>query len=188
MSTHPIVDDMLLQLFVLLVLLALGYLFGTRAERKHLAELDLGETMLKRLPVFPEKQLPAFKHAPRTLLVSGSVVMSADYFKRFFASFASLFGGNLRYYETLLSRGEREALLRMRLAAQHYGAEAVFNVKIETVSLSKNARKRIGSIEVLAYGTAVIPTRTTRTNWQTGRFKQPLDTLEQSGRSHIKQT
>ena len=55
-------------------------------------------------------------------------------------------------------------------------AQAVFNVKLETTSVSKGARKTIGSIEVLAYGTAVIPQKTTQTNWVTGRFKRPLDT------------
>ena len=43
--------------------------------------------------------------------------------------------------------------------------------------MSKGGNKSIGSIEVLAYGTAVIPQKSTRTNWQTGRFKQPLDLL-----------
>ncbi|MEM7291833.1 MAG: heavy metal-binding domain-containing protein [Pseudomonadota bacterium] len=167
---------MIAQFVILLILLVLGYLFGTRAERKHFDDLDRRETALKRLPIFPEKILPAFRQPPDTLLVSGNVVISADYFKRFAANIVGLFGGRISYYESLLERGRREATLRMRQAASNYGAEAVFNVKLETASVSKGSRNAIGSIEVLAYGTAIIPAKTTLTNWQTGRFKQPLDT------------
>jgi len=50
----------------------------------------------------------------------------------------------------------REALLRMREEARELGASYVFNVKMETSSISKGRRDSIGSVEVLAYGTAVI--------------------------------
>ena len=132
--------------------------------------------------MFPEKVLPAFRRPPDTLLVSGNVVISVDYFKRFAAGVAGVFGGRIRYYESLLERGRREAILRMREAAANRGAQAVFNVKLETASVSKGASKTIGSIEVLAYGTAVIPPKTTETNWTTGRFKQPLDRIENGNR------
>jgi len=171
------VNGLLTQFLILLTLLALGYLFGTRAEQKHFADLKKREARLNRLPVFSEKLLPSFRHPPDTLLVSGSVVITVDYFKRFAAGVVSLFGGRIYYYESLLERGRREALLRMREAAAKYGGQAVFNVKLETSSVSRGARKTIGSVEVLAYGTAIIPQKTTRTNWNTGRFKQPLDTL-----------
>ena len=168
-------SSLLLQLLVLLALLALGYWFGNRAEQRHLKSLQQRETLLKRLPVFPEKVLPAFRNPPETLLVSGNVVIAADYFKRFAANIISLFGGRIGYYDMLLQRARREALLRMREAAARYGAQAVFNVKLETVSIAKTTSNSIGSIEVLAYGTAIIPPKNTQTNWNTGRFKQPLD-------------
>jgi uncharacterized protein YbjQ (UPF0145 family) len=47
----------------------------------------------------------------------------------------------------------------MKTEAYARGAEMVFNVKLETASISKGRRNAIGSIEVLAYGTALIPPR-----------------------------
>ena len=45
----------------------------------------------------------------------------------------------------------------MKQQASSLGAVMVFNVKYETASISKGAGKTIGSVEVLAYGTALIP-------------------------------
>lgn len=63
-----------------------------------------------------------------------------------------LFGGNVTVYETLIDRARREAILRMKSNASN--ASEIINIRIETSSISKNA-KSIGSIEVLAYGTAI---------------------------------
>ena len=92
-------------------------------------------------------------------MVSGSVVVSVDYFKRFLAALRNLFGGRVISYESLLDRGRRESLLRMKQQAEELGAGMVFNVKYETASISKGRRDTIGSIEVLAYGTALIDRR-----------------------------
>ena len=49
----------------------------------------------------------------------------------------------------------------MKEQAATLDANYVFNVKMETSSISKGRRDSIGSVEVLAYGTAVIqPTST----------------------------
>ena len=82
--------------------------------------------------------------------------MSVDYFKRFLAALRNLFGGRVTSYESLLDRARRESLLRMKEKAAALGASMVFNVKYETASISKGAGNTIGSIEVLAYGTALI--------------------------------
>jgi uncharacterized protein YbjQ (UPF0145 family) len=92
-------------------------------------------------------------------LVYGSTVVSVDYFKRFLAALRNLFGGRVTAYETLLDRARREALLRMKAQADALGAAMVFNVKYETMSISKGAARTIGSVEVLAYGTALIDPR-----------------------------
>ena len=67
-------------------------------------------------------------------------------------------------YESLLDRARRESLLRMKQQADGLGAEMVFNVKYETASISKGRGNTIGSIEVLAYGTALIPSQDTYTD------------------------
>jgi len=88
-------------------------------------------------------------------LVQGNVVVSADYFKTFVAGLRKLVGGRLRSYETLLDRGRREAVLRMKQEAQGLGANHIFNVRFETASISKGADSRLSSVEVLVYGSAV---------------------------------
>ena len=88
-------------------------------------------------------------------LVHGNVVISSDYFKMFVASLRKLVGGRLRSYESLLDRGRREAVLRMKQQAQSLGANQVINVKFETSSISKGAQGNLGSIEVLVYGSAI---------------------------------
>jgi uncharacterized protein YbjQ (UPF0145 family) len=89
-------------------------------------------------------------------MVTGSVVISVDYFKRFVAGLRKLVGGRVTTYETLLDRARREAILRMKERAKDLGAYIVFNVKIETASISKGRKQTVGSVEVLAYGTALI--------------------------------
>ena len=87
----------------------------------------------------------------------GNVVISVDYFKRFVAHLRMIFGGRVHTYESLLDRGRREALLRMQAEASDLGATMIFNTRFETSSISKGGRDSVGSVEVLAYGTAVIP-------------------------------
>ena len=55
----------------------------------------------------------------------------------------------------VLDRARREAILRMKAEAHEHGAGMIFNVKLETASISKGAKDTIGSVEVYAYGTAV---------------------------------
>ncbi len=59
-------------------------------------------------------------------------------------------------YESLIDRARREAVLRMKQEAKRLNADYVFNIKMETSSISKGSENSIGSVEVLAYGTAII--------------------------------
>ena len=145
-------------IIVLITLLALGYFFGRMAERRHYKSILKREKKFRKLTVVASKFPPAFKNHHETELVMGSVVISVDYFKRFVASLRNLVGGRVRTYETLVDRARREAILRMKEDAQSLGAKMIFNIKLETASISKNQRNNnVGSVEVLAYGTAIIP-------------------------------
>ncbi|CAM5220825.1 hypothetical protein ALON55S_03865 [Alishewanella longhuensis] len=86
-------------------------------------------------------------------LVCGSVVISIDYFKRLLAMLRSIVGGPVASYETLLDRARREALLRMK--EQCTGAVQIINIRVETSSIHNAAGNGIGSVELLAYGTAI---------------------------------
>ena len=143
------------ELITLVVLTTLGYVFGRAAERKHFASIFRREEQLKDLLVFNERQLPPGDWQ-RGQLVEGNVVISLDYFKRLVSTLKALFGGRLTAYESLLERARREALLRMKEHARAKGADMVINVRLETASISKGKGDQIGSVEVYAYGTALI--------------------------------
>jgi len=141
-----------------LVLLALGYGFGRYAEKKHYRSILEREKVFRgRVLLIPSKHPPAEFATQQSQLVSGSVVISVDYFKRLLASLRNFFGGRVKSYETLLDRARREAILRMQQQATELGANAVLNIKLETASISKGRKNAIGSVEILAYGTAMIP-------------------------------
>ena len=148
------------QLGLFLFLLALGYGWGQFLERRHYRSIIRREAALRRIPVFATRHLPEdLIPGTRTELVMGSVVISVDYFKRFLAGLRMLVGGRLGSYETLIDRARREALLRAQDQARRKGGTQLFNIKLETASISKGAKQTVGSVEVLAYGTAVIPPR-----------------------------
>ncbi|MBI1424824.1 MAG: heavy metal-binding domain-containing protein [Gammaproteobacteria bacterium] len=143
-------------IIIFLVLLVLGYGFGRAAELRHFKSIRLREKALQSIPAIATK-IPDPGLRPRhTQLVSGNVVVSVDYFKRFLAGLRNLVGGRVTSYETLLDRARREAVLRMKLEANRLGAKLIFNVKFETSSISKGARNQVGAVEVYAYGTAFI--------------------------------
>lgn len=151
------VNDLTLNLGVIFVALILGYGFGRIAEKRHYQSILRREAALSDLILIVCKTLPESAVPPTTQMVLGNVVISVDYFKRFVAGLRMIFGGRVHTYESLLDRGRREALLRMQERAKELGANMIFNVRLETSSISKGARRSVGSVEVLAYGTAIIP-------------------------------
>ena len=146
------------ELILLLILLSLGYVVGQYAERRHYRSILQREERLNSLPAIASRYPPSEPQYHQAL-VTGSTVISVDYFKRFLAALRSLFGGRITAYESLLDRARRESLLRMKQQASALGASMVFNVKYETASISKGRGNSIGSVEVLAYGTALIAPR-----------------------------
>ncbi len=149
---------LLIQLLVFVSLLLLGRFFGRRAEQRHYRHLALNEAALRHIFLSSERHLPTDQSIVRGQLVSGSVVIADDYFKRILALIRGFFGGRLNSYDSLIERGRREACLRMQAQAQRLGASQIINVRFETVSLNEGSPQRQGSFcaEFLAYGTALI--------------------------------
>lgn len=140
------------------ILLLLGLVIGKYAEKRHLKSIIKREHELNALPAVASRYPPSGDNAGphQQLLVTGSVVIASDYFKTFLASLINIFGGRVTPFETLLDRGRREALLRMKASARAVNAEYVFNVKYQTATIQQKGN---GAIEVLVYGTALIPRR-----------------------------
>ena len=144
-------------LIIFLVLLSLGYGFGRYSEKKHYTSIFKREKVLNSIPAIASKIPPFRRQDLDSQLVAGNVVISVDFFKRFIAGLRNIFGGRITSYETLLDRARREAILRMKEEAKELNAEFVFNIKLETSSIHKGRGNSIGSVEVLAYGTAMYP-------------------------------
>jgi uncharacterized protein YbjQ (UPF0145 family) len=144
-------------LIVLATLLAFGYFFGRFYEKQHYKSIIKREAELRHVAAIASRIPPLSQTPEAPVLLTGSVVVSVDYFKRFLSALRTLVGGKVVSYESLLDRARREAILRMKKKADDLGANKVFNIKLETASISKNARGNIGSVEVLAYGTAFKP-------------------------------
>ena len=146
-----------LQLGVPLVFLLVTYGIGSAVERRHFRLLRMREFRSRSMPVATILELPPGWDVTGSALVTGSCVVSLDYFKRFVAGLRLLFGGRLASYETLLDRARREALLRMKERAHEAGYRAIIGVRLETSQIAPNGRSGQGTagVEVLASGTAL---------------------------------
>ncbi|MCH8157460.1 MAG: heavy metal-binding domain-containing protein [Nitrospinae bacterium] len=144
-----------MEIYFTIFLIVLGYFAGKRAEAKHYRSIIRREEQFRHLPTINLKRPIAQEGKVVNMeLVSGCVVISIDYFKRLLAGLRNIFGGNISSYETLVDRARREAILRMK--EQCPDASQIINLRIETSSIFKTSQKgSIGSVEVIAYGTAV---------------------------------
>jgi len=149
--------EALIQLIFPLVLLIGAYFVGTSLETKHYKSLRAREHASRGFLTVTFPYEPSEKQVLDTALVTGSVVISVDYFKRFLAGLRMLFGGRVASYEPLLDRARREAILRMKTDARDRGFNAVTNVRLETSRLASSAGNNQGTaaVEILAFGTGI---------------------------------
>ncbi|SHF57614.1 Uncharacterized conserved protein YbjQ, UPF0145 family [Lampropedia hyalina DSM 16112] len=157
--------EWLFQIGLFLVMLLAGLVIGTLLERRHYRSIVQREKAFRHIKVFNEKRTPIELAGQPFYLVQGSVVVSSDYFKTVAAGLKSLFGGRLTSLESLLDRGRREAILRMKEQAHRKGANVIFAVRLETATLHEQNGRGIACAEVLAYGTA----------WKVPRKSRPAE-------------
>jgi len=146
-------SSVLFQGLFVVVLLVSGYLFGRIAERRHFKRLIKKEAEMQNLAVVATRYPPT-DQAYEQKLVTGNVVIASDYFKGFLAGLINIFGGRVTPFESMLDRARRESIVRMKDEAKRLDAKFIFNVKYDT---SRVATGRLAAMEVLAYGTAMVP-------------------------------
>ena len=147
--------ELIFGLAVGLVLLVIGGLIGSATERAHFRRLDANEQALAHILMSDMKRLPDNWQATDVNLVVGEVVIATDYFKVFVAGLRNLFGGHVPGYERLMERARREAIVRMLVEAQAVGANAVWNVRLETSTIQGKQQGKSAGVEIMAYGTAM---------------------------------
>lgn len=156
------------------ILLLLGFFFGRIAEAQHYQRIAEREQYWMHLPNSSQRDLLIpMQRIDDVKMVCGSVVISIDYFKRILALLRSIVGGPVSSYETLIDRARREAILRLK--EQCAGASQIINIRVETSSIHNAAGNGIGSVELLAYGTAIYGL--------TSEASTPAVTLSQSNAS-----
>jgi uncharacterized protein YbjQ (UPF0145 family) len=139
---------------IFLILILVGFFSGTYIEKKHLEDLHDREYRTRQIKLVNIGAKTPIPEADRAKLFVGSVVISSDYFKTFVAYWMNFFGGQISVFETLVERGRREALLRMKEDAMKWGARQVVNVRLETAELGGRTGGVV-AVEIIAYGTGV---------------------------------
>ncbi len=134
-------------------LLILGFIVGKWMESRHYQSLHEREQVFLTRPAITAKTLEADRTVDRATLAMGAVVVSVDHFKRFLATLRMLVGGELGAYASVLDRGKREALLRMKESCPD--ADIYVNCRLETASVSQGRKKTLGCVEIVAYSTAI---------------------------------
>jgi uncharacterized protein YbjQ (UPF0145 family) len=141
----------------IIILLFIGYFAGTAIEKRHYKSIIAREKQFLTLPVVTMRNEDLVLQKGRTVaeckLVSGCVAVSVDYFKMFAASLRNLVGGNVVSFESLVDRGRREAILRMKEEAGN--ADIITNLRLETSPIYRNTEQNPKCITVYAYGTAI---------------------------------
>ena len=84
-------------------------------------------------------------------IVSGEVIIGANFFKDFAASLHDIFGGRASSYENTLCEAKEKALNEMRQRAENMGANAIVGIDLDYEVLGTNN----GMLMVTASGTAV---------------------------------
>lgn len=148
--------DLIIPLGITAFLLLLGLIVGGTTERKHFRTLAEREAqhgvLISQIKSFPfattQSELP-----PRILVAE--VVIGTDYLKSFLASFRNIFGGEVRSFQTLLTRSRREALQRLVEQAEAQGYNAICNVRFDTADVG-GGNKKVHMSAVLASGTAYV--------------------------------
>lgn len=145
-----------MDLIIAIIGLIICMFTGSFVEKRHYKSIRNRELKLYKQPYISfAKSIGTNKPVEKSFLVSSSVVIGCDHFKAFLAEMKGIFGGNVSAYETVLDRGRREAILRVRENAKKNRADVVLNLKIETVMLDPLGTSQHPKVCVTAYGTAI---------------------------------
>ena len=133
--------------------LIVTWLIGRTLEKKHYQQIKEREAQWLHVPAVNAVHVHDMQPVESAELVVGVVVVSVDYFKRWLSSFRKIFGGEMKSYSSVIDRGRREAILRMKEACPD--ADLFLNCRLQTSTISNGKGEATGCAEVLAYGTAI---------------------------------
>ena len=138
---------------VALAVLILAFITSKLLEGSHYRKIREREKATLTRPAVTFEAVDDEERIESAELALGAVVVSVDHFKRFLAGLRMIFGGELRSYSSVIDRGRREAILRMKESCPD--ADLYVNCRLETSTISNGKGKAVGCVEVLVYSTAV---------------------------------
>lgn len=133
-----------------LIITAIGIIVGYLRERRFLRHLEAREAALSDIRLLTTKR-PESESDELVGYVECSIVLSRDLFRTFFVFLRRVFGGNIKGFERLADMARREAMIRLKEDAAIRGGNLVINVRVQTLSLSRQSPM----VEAVAYGTAL---------------------------------
>ena len=145
-----------MELIISLAVVICGLVFGSILEKKHYKSIKQREDQYKNIVVLSDKDLKDIEEVQNNnLLLTWGTAVSIDAFKKFMAWFVHFFWWRIKSYESLVDRARREAILRLKQEAYEKWYNAIANLRIETSSITKNAKQSVWSVEAFAYATGV---------------------------------
>jgi uncharacterized protein YbjQ (UPF0145 family) len=148
--------ETIIDIGIFVFLLALGFFAGRFAEQRHFRHLanreaGNGDFLISQLRSYPDA---VSGPSPPTLVI-GEAVIATDYLKSFLAGLRRIFGGEVRSYQSLLTRARREALQRAVEQAREQGYNAICNVRYQSADVGGNSKmRRVAMVAILASATA----------------------------------
>ena len=90
-------------------------------------------------------------------LLTANVSVGPSWWQFGLAGLKKIIGGRIHVFDRVLEFGRREALQRLREAAQAEGVDHVINVRLDTstIVVNKGGNSKTGALEIFAYGTGV---------------------------------
>lgn len=145
-----------MDLLLLVVFITICCITGKTIEKRHYKNIRNREILLIKKPYITcGKQYTTKKKVQKAEIIASSIVIGCDRFSTICANLKNIFGGNVPAFETVLDRGRREVLLRVREKAAQSGADLLINVRYESVNLNPIEYSSNPMVSITAYGTAI---------------------------------
>lgn len=93
--------------------------------------------------------IPKYKIIEHVGVVEANAIKAKHLGKDLLSALRLLIGGNLKYYEEMMSETREEVKLAIIKEAEALGADAIINLRYSTSAITG------GASEILVYGTAV---------------------------------
>lgn len=133
-------------------------MLGIWMDREHRKNLEYRRAQVGHVLVSDLRSLPGMDVTRMPTIVCGEIVLSTNRLLTALGRIKQLFGGEVKSFHGLVTRGRQEAVIRLMEQAAHAGYDAVGNVRVEPIDLAVpiNGRQRNKGlyIGILAYGTA----------------------------------